>query len=210
MLEPEVAFATLDDIMQLAEDMLVHTVQKVLERRRPELEVLERDISKLEAIQKPFPRLHYDEASKILLEHPDSNFVAGDDLGAPDETILSNMHDRPVLIHHYPAGVKSFYMKRDPEDETKSLSVDVIGTEGAGELIGGSQREEDLDLLLERIEEHKLPQESFEWYLDLRRYGSVPHSGFGLGLERTVGWICGVEHIRETIPFPRMLHRIYP
>jgi asparaginyl-tRNA synthetase len=210
MLEPEVAFATLDDIMVLAEDMLVYAVQKVLERRRPELEVLERDISKLEAIQKPFPRLHYEEASKILLEHPDSDFVAGDDLGAPDETILSNMHDRPVMIHHYPAGVKSFYMKRDPEDAKASLSVDVIGTEGAGELIGGSQREEDLDVLLERIEEHKLPKESFEWYLDLRRYGSVPHSGFGLGLERTVGWICGVEHIRETIPFPRMLYRIYP
>ena len=210
MLEPEVAYATLDDIMELAEDMLVHVVGKVLERRRPELDVLERDISKLEAIQKPFPRLHYDEASKILLEHPDSDFVEGDDFGAPDETILSNMHDRPVMIHHYPTAVKAFYMKRDAEDESRCLSVDVIGTEGAGELIGGSQREEDLDLLLQRIEEHKLPKESFEWYLDLRRYGSVPHSGFGLGLERTIGWICGIEHIREAIPFPRMLYRIYP
>jgi asparaginyl-tRNA synthetase len=210
MLEPEVAYATLEDIMDLAEDMLVHVVRKVLERRRPELEALERDVARLEAIQKPFPRLHYDEAAQILVEHPGSSFKPGDDFGAPDETVLSNLHDRPVMVHRYPAAVKAFYMKRDPEDDTRSLSVDVIGTEGAGELIGGSQREEDLDVLLARIEEHQLPKEAFEWYLDLRRYGSVPHAGFGLGLERTVAWLCGIEHIREAIPFPRMLYRIYP
>jgi asparaginyl-tRNA synthetase len=210
MLEPEVAYATLEDIMELAEDMLVHVVRKVLERRRPELEVLERDLGKLEAIQKPFPRLHYDEAARILAAHEGSTFKPGDDFGAPDETILSERFDRPVMVHRYPAAVKAFYMKRDPADETKSLSVDVIGTEGAGELIGGSQREEDLELLLARIAEHKLPKEAFEWYLDLRRYGSVPHAGFGLGLERTVAWLCGIEHIREAIPFPRMMYRIYP
>ena len=149
-------------------------------------------------------------AAKILDEHPDSNFVYGDDFGAPDETILSNMHDRPLIVHRYPAGVKAFYMKRDPEDETKSLSVDVLGSEGVGELIGGSQREEDIEALMERVREHDLPEEAFKWYFDLRRYGSVPHSGFGLGLERTIGWIAGIEHIREASPFPRMMHRLYP
>ncbi len=210
MLEPEIAFATLDDVMQLSEDMLIHVVQEVLRRRRPELEVLERDISKLEAIQAPFPRITYEEASKILLEHPDSEFVAGDDLGAPDETILSEMHDRPLLIHRYPRQVKAFYMKRDPEDETKCLCVDVIGPEGVGEIIGGSQREDDLELLEREIKEHELPQEAFDWFLDLRRYGNVPHSGFGLGLERTVGWICGTKHVRECAPWPRMMQRLTP
>ncbi|QDU67292.1 asparagine--tRNA ligase [Engelhardtia mirabilis] len=210
MMEPEVAFADLGDVMELAEDMLCFVVQEVLERRRTELEVLERDLSKLECIQKPFPRLKYAEAAKILLEHPDSEFVDGDDLGAPDETILSNMYDRPLMITHYPAEVKSFYMKRDPEDPSKALCVDVLGTEGVGEMIGGSQREDDLDTLLERIREHDLPEQYFQWYLDLRRYGSVPHSGFGLGLERTVAWICGIEHVREAIPFPRMMYRIEP
>lgn len=210
MLEPEMAFATLEDAMELAEDMLVHTVSEVLRRRRPELEALERDIAKLECIQKPFPRMTYEEASKILLEHPDSEFVAGDDFGAPDETILSSMNDRPLIITHYPAAVKAFYMKRDPQDETKALAMDMIAPEGVGEIIGGSQREDDLGLLEGRVREHELDAEAFDWYLDLRRYGSVPHSGFGLGLERTIGWICGLEHVREASPYPRMMTRIRP
>jgi asparaginyl-tRNA synthetase len=209
MLEPEVAFATLEDVMDLAEDMLVHVAAEVLRRRRTELEVLERDLAKLEAIRKPFPRITYDEAAKILKDHPESTFQHGSDLGAPDETILSLRHDRPVMITHYPAAVKAFYMKREPGTD-KVKCVDVIGPEGVGELIGGSQREDDLELLLERIRHEKLPEEAFQWYLDLRRYGSVPHSGFGLGLERTVAWIAGVEHVREAIPFPRTMYRMEP
>ena len=210
MLEPEVAYADLADILVLAEDMLSHVVKHVLEKRRPELEALERDLSKLEAIVPPFPRITYDEAAKILADDPESEFQYGDDFGAPDETIISNRYDKPVMVTHYPASVKAFYMKRDPEDETKCLCVDVLGPEGVGEMIGGSQREDDLDALEERIAKHDLPKEAFEWYLDLRRYGSVPHSGFGLGLERAVGWICGVEHIRECIPFPRTMVRLEP
>ncbi len=210
MLEPEMAYAELEDVMQLAEDMLVAVVAEVLERRPKELEALERDISKLEAIQSPFPRLSYEEASAILQEHPESEFVHGDDFGAPDETILSERYDRPVLIHRYPKEVKAFYMKRDPEDDSKCLCVDVLGSEGVGEIIGGSQREDDLDVLLERIQAHELPEEAFQWYLDLRRYGSVPHGGFGLGLERTVAWICGIPHVREASPFPRMMTRLEP
>ncbi|MEM7310542.1 MAG: asparagine--tRNA ligase [Planctomycetota bacterium] len=210
MLEPEVAYADLDDIMRLAEDMVTYTVRHVLEHRRAELDVLERDIAKLEAIEPPFPRISYDEAAEILKDTPDSEFVYGDDFGAPDETVLSKRFDKPVFVHRYPAGVKSFYMKRDPEGPDKALCVDMLGTDGVGELIGGSQREDDLDLLLERIQSHELPQEFFEWYLDLRRYGTVPHSGYGLGLERFVGWIAGVEHIRECSPFPRMMYRIQP
>ncbi len=209
MLEPEVAFATLEDVLELAEDMLVHTVQEVLRRRKTELEVLERDLSKLAAIQKPFPRLTYDEAAAILKDTPESTFRYGDDLGAPDETILSLRHDRPVMITHYPAAVKAFYMKREPGTD-KVKCVDVIGPEGVGELIGGSQREDDLELLLQRIRAEQLPEEAYQWYLDLRRYGSVPHSGFGLGLERTVAWIAGVEHVREAIPFPRTMYRMEP
>ena len=210
MLEPEVAFADLYDIMQLAEDMLCSVVKEVLERRRPELDLLERDISKLEAIVPPFPRLTYDEAAKILAEHPDADFTYGEDFGAPDETILSNALRPAVMVTHYPNEVKAFYMKRDSDDPTKTLCVDVLGSEGVGELIGGSQREEDLDVLEKRIAEHELPAKAFEWYLDLRRYGSVPHSGFGIGLERTVGWIAGIEHVRECIPFPRTMYRIEP
>jgi asparaginyl-tRNA synthetase len=210
MLEPEMAYATLEDLLALAEDMLVSVVQEVLERRRTELDVLERDVKKLEAIQGPFPRLTYDQAAAILRDHPESTFKPGDDLGAPDETILSLRHDRPVMITHYPAAVKAFYMKRDPAQPDKALCVDVIGPEGVGELIGGSQREDDLELLLARIREHGLPEEAFQWYLDLRRYGSVPHAGFGLGLERTVGWIAGIEHVRECIPFPRTIYRMEP
>jgi len=209
MLEPEWAFATLADILGLAEDMLTAVVHEVLERRRTELAVLERDLSKLEAIQTPFPRITYDQAAAILKEHPESTFQYGDDLGAPDETILSLRHDRPLMITNYPAAVKAFYMKRQAGTD-KVECVDVIGPEGVGELIGGSQREEDLELLLHRIREEKLPEEAFQWYLDLRRYGSVPHSGFGLGLERTVAWIAGVEHVREAIPFPRTMYRMEP
>ena len=210
MLEPEVAYADLDDVMQLAEDMLCHVVAEVLRRRRPELEALERDLSKLEAVKAPFPRISYDEAARILAEHPESQFRHGDDFGAPDETIISNLYDRPVMVHRYPAEVKAFYMKRDPADPTRCLCVDVLGSEGVGELIGGSQREDDLDALLGRIREHQLPEEAFQWYLDLRRYGSVPHGGFGLGLERTVAWIAGIEHVREAIPFPRTIYRLNP
>lgn len=157
-----------------------------------------------------FPRITYDDASKILLEHPDSEFVEGDDFGAPDETLLAAMHDQPLVITHYPKDVKAFYMKEAPDDPTRVLAMDVIGPEGAGELIGGSQREENLDVLLEAIAKHELPMEEFEWYLDLRRFGSVPHAGFGLGLERLVRWITGIEHIREASPFPRMMTRIRP
>ena len=210
MLEPEVAFASLEDIMQLAEDMLVYIAQDMLRRRRPELEALERDLSKLERIVSPFPRLSYDEAAALLAKHPESTFKYGDDFGAPDETIISNSFDRPVLVHRYPHEVKSFYMKRDPADPKKALCVDVLGSEGVGEIIGGSQREEDYETLKARILESQLPLEAYEWYLDLRRYGSVPHSGFGLGLERTVAWLAGVEHVREASPFPRMMYRISP
>ncbi len=210
MLEPEMAYATLDDVCQLAEDMLVYVVGHVLDKRRPELEALERDLSKLEAIVPPFPRITYDEAAAILADDPESTFEYGADFGAPDETILSKRYDRPVMVTHYPAAVKAFYMKRDPAQPDKALCVDVLGSEGVGELIGGSQREDDLELLLERIREHELPQEAFDWYLDLRRYGSVPHGGFGIGLERTVGWIAGVEHVRECIPFPRTIYRMEP
>jgi asparaginyl-tRNA synthetase len=209
MVEPEIAYATLDDIMSLAEEFICFIVGRVLERCRPELAELGRDISKLEAIKPPFPRMSYSEAVDFLHAkgHP---FAWGGDLGAPDETVLSQAHERPVMIHRYPHEVKAFYMKRDPADPRFALCVDVLAPEGVGEIIGGSQREDSLEALEERIAEHKLPKEAFEWYLDLRRYGSVPHGGFGLGIERTVAWICGREHVRECIPFPRMLYRIYP
>ena len=210
MLEPEVAFANLEDIMNLAEDLVVRVVQDILRRRKAELETLERDLSLLERIQGGFARVSYDEASKILLDHPGSEFVEGDDFGAPDESILSSMHDQPVMITNYPKAIKSFYMKEDPENPERVLCMDMIAPEGVGEIIGGSQREENLDTLLAAIDKHELPKEDFDWYLDLRRFGSVPHSGFGLGLERVVGWIAGIEHVREAAPFPRMLSRIRP
>ena len=209
MIEPEVAFNDLNDNMDLAEDFLEHVVQTILKDMEEELKVLERDTTKLQNVKKPLPRITYDEAVGILKKNG-SEFEYGNDLGGTDETIISEQFDRPVMVHRYPAAVKAFYMKRDPENENLALAVDVLAPEGYGEIIGGSQREDDLDKLLERIKEHDLPQEAFEWYLDLRRYGSVPHSGFGLGLERTVGWICGLEHVRETIPFPRMIYRNTP
>ncbi len=209
MVEPEVAFATLDDLMQLGEDLICFTVEKVLERRRPELETLERDTKKLERITPPFPRLTYDEALKRLHEKG-SQVPWGEDLGGADETALSESTDKPVIIHRYPSKAKAFYMQPDAERPELALCMDMIAPEGYGEIIGGSQRIHDHDLLLQRLRENKLPEEAFRWYLDLRKFGSVPHGGFGLGLERTTAWIAGIPHIRETIPFPRMLYRIYP
>ena len=209
MVEPEVAFFDLNDDMNLAEEFLEYIVQTVLKDRSHELQILDRDISKLEKVKRPFPRISYTEAVDILHKNG-VEFQWGGDLGAPDETIISNQFDSPVMVHRYPAEVKAFYMKRDPEDEKLALAVDVLAPEGYGEIIGGSQREDNLDVLLERIKEHDLPQKYFEWYLDLRRFGSVPHSGFGLGLERTVTWICGLDHVRETIPFARMIYRNTP
>jgi asparaginyl-tRNA synthetase len=209
MVEPEVAYAGLDDIMELAEQMVTYVIQHVLQHRRQELEILERDVSRLERIQPPFARISYADAVRLLRDKG-LPFEEGGDLGAPDETAISEHFQQPVFVHRYPAAVKAFYMKRDPQDERYALCADLLAPEGAGEIIGGGQREDDLKALEERIAEHGLPREAFEWYLDLRRYGSVPHAGFGLGLERTVAWICGTEHVRECIPFPRMLYRIYP
>jgi asparaginyl-tRNA synthetase len=209
MIEPEIAFCDLYEDMDIMEDFLCYIVQRVLETKKEELKVIERDTSKLEKVQKPFPRLHYDEAVKIVKE-AGLDFEYGNDFGAPDETAISEKFDRPVMVHHYPSKVKAFYMKRDPNEPDKALACDVLAPEGYGEIIGGSQREDDYDMLIERIKEHDLPLSAFEWYLDLRKYGTVPHAGFGLGLERTVAWICGLEHVRETIPFPRMLYRLKP
>jgi asparaginyl-tRNA synthetase len=209
MVEPEMAYATLDDVIDLAEALVVFVVQRVLEKRRPELKVLERDTTKLEGVKAPFPRLSYDEAAALLKEKG-LPFEWGGDFGAPDETAISENFDRPVCVHRYPSAIKAFYMKPDPERPEVALCVDVLAPEGYGEIIGGGQRIDDYDLLVARIEEHKLPQEAFEWYLDLRRFGSVPHGGFGMGIERVVTWICGIDHLREAIPYPRMLYRIYP
>ena len=209
MVEPEVAFADLNDDMDLAEDFLEYVVQTVLKDKADELKVLERDTTKLQNVKKPLPRISYDEAVDILKKN-NIEFEYGNDLGGTDETVVSNQFDKPVMVHHYPAEVKAFYMKRDPQNGKFALAVDVLAPEGYGEIIGGSQREDNYDLLVQRIKDHNLPQEAFEWYLDLRRYGSVPHSGFGLGIERTVAWICGLDHVRETIPFARMIYRNTP
>lgn len=211
MIEPEAAFYDLDDVMTLAEEFVAAIVRSVLANRRQELDDLERDVSKLEpAAEAPFPRLTYDEAVKLLHENGHADFPYGEDFGAPHETAIGAAFDRPVLVHRWPAEIKAFYMKRDPDNPKLALGVDLIASEGYGELIGGAQREDDLETLEARIKEHDLPAESFAWFTDLRRFGSVPHGGFGLGLERTLAWICGVDHLRECIPFPRMLHRIYP
>jgi asparaginyl-tRNA synthetase len=209
MVEPEMAFADLDDVMAVAEGLVVAVVGRVLERRRRELTVLERDLSKLETIQAPFPRITYDEAIERL-QASGRDIQWGGDFGGPDETTLAQQYDRPVMVHRYPSAVKAFYMKPDPGRAEVALGVDVLAPEGYGEIIGGGERLADFDLLLARIQEHNLPQEAFEWYLDLRRYGTVPHGGFGMGIERVVAWICGLEHVRETIPYPRMLYRLYP
>jgi len=209
MVEPEVAFNDLAANMELAEEFLEHIVSSVLTNRAAELKTLERDTSFLEKVRKPLPRITYGEAVEILKKKGVA-FEWGNDFGGADETVISAEFDRPVIVHRYPAAVKAFYMKRDADNPDLALAMDVLAPEGYGEIIGGSQREDDYDVLVRRIREHQLPQSAFEWYLDLRRYGSVPHAGFGLGVERTVSWICGLDHVRETIPFPRMIYRLNP
>jgi asparaginyl-tRNA synthetase len=209
MVEPEVAFAELQDMMTLAEEFLAYIVQRVLTSNQAELRVLERDVSSLERVRAPFPRITYEEGIALLQKkgHPAK---LGDDFGGDEETILSKEFDRPVIVHRYPASMKAFYMQNDPDRPDLALCMDVLAPEGYGEIIGGGQRIHEYDKLLARINEHHLPEEPFKWYLDLRRYGSVPHAGFGMGIERAVAWICGLDHVRETIPFPRMLYRLYP
>ena len=209
MVEPEMAYATLEDVKQVGEELIVYVVSQVLEHRRPELQALERDIGKLETIQPPFPRKSYDEAVKIL-QKKGSEIQWGGDFGGTDETLIAEDYDRPVMIDRYPSQVKAFYFQPDAERPELALGVDFIAPEGYGEIIGGGQRIHDLDLLLKRLEEHKLPREAFNWYIDLRKYGTAPHAGFGMGVERFVAWMCGLEHIRETIAFPRMLYRTRP
>jgi asparaginyl-tRNA synthetase len=209
MVEPEVAFMDLAGDMQLAEDFLCAIASHVLRTRRPELETLERDVSKLEAIRSPFPRISYHEAIEIL-RAAGHDAKPGDDFGGDEETVISEKFDRPVIVHHYPANLKAFYMKRDPEASDLSLCMDVLAPEGYGEVIGGGQREDDLSVLEAAVKSHGLPEEAFQWYFDIRRYGTFPHAGFGLGIERTVAWMCGLPHVRETIPFPRMLNRLSP
>jgi asparaginyl-tRNA synthetase len=209
MLEPEVAFAQLDDIMALAEGLVAFVVTRVLERRRDELKELARNVQALEKCKLPFPRLAYDDGVKML-KGKGSEITWGSDFGGTDETLLSESFDRPVLVHRYPSQVKAFYMRPDPARPEVALCVDMLAPEGYGEIVGGGERIADEQLLLRRIDEQKLPREAFEWYLDLRRYGSVPHAGFGMGIERVVAWICGLDHVRETIPFPRMLNRLTP
>jgi asparaginyl-tRNA synthetase len=209
MLEPEAAYVELDEAMVLAEGLVSAIVQSVLKNKPRELETLKRDTAKLQNVKPPFPRISYEDAIKVLQKHGNPAKF-GDDIGGDEETIISNEFDRPVMVHRYPTSIKAFYMQPDAERPDLALAFDMLAPEGYGEIIGGSQRIHDYDLLVKRLREHNLPEESFQWYLDLRRYGSVPHSGFGMGLERTVAWICGAEHIREVIPFPRMLYRVYP
>jgi len=215
MVEPEMAYAHLDDVMDLGERMITFIAGRVLEDRRDDLNVLERDITKLEAISAPFPRVHYDDAVKMLQEghakgELENNFEWGGDFGAPDETYLSSQFGQPVFVHHFPAAIKAFYFERDKERPELALGVDLLAPEGYGEIIGGGERAFDLEFLEKQIAAHDLPKEAFEWYLDLRRFGGVPHAGFGMGIERCTAWMCGIEHIRETIPFPRMLYRLRP
>ncbi|MCB0326462.1 MAG: asparagine--tRNA ligase [Bdellovibrionales bacterium] len=209
MVEPELAFADLEQDMNLAEDFLVSIVSRVLDRCQEHLKVLERDTSKLEMVQKPFPRVHYNDAIKVLKDLG-QDIEWGGDFGAEDETKLTQQYDRPIIVHRFPSAIKAFYMREDPTDPKLSLSMDVLGPEGYGEIIGGGERETSLEVLEKKIEHDQLPKEAFQWYLDLRRYGSVPHAGFGLGLERAITWICGLHHVRETIPFPRMMERLTP
>ena len=209
MVEPEMAYVDLDENMTWAEQLVGFIIQRVLETCTNELMLLERNTTKLESIVPPFPRITYDEAVGILKENG-VEFTYGSDFGAPDETILSEQFDKPILIHRWPANIKAFYMKRDSDNPDLALGVDMIAPEGYGEIIGGGQREDNLDILIDTIRHHDLPLGPFKWYLDLRKFGSVPHSGFGLGLERTVAWICGTKHIRETIPFPRTMSRLEP
>jgi len=209
MVEPEMAYATLEDVKQVAEELIIFLVGRVLENRREELAVLERDVSKLEAVRAPFPRISYDEAVRIL-QAKGSQIEWGGDFGGTDETLISEGHDRPLLVDRFPTSIKAFYFQPDSERPELALGVDVLAPEGYGEIVGGGQRIHDLDLLLRRIEEHHLPKEAFDWYIDLRKYGAVPHAGFGMGVERCVTWMCGLDHVRETIAFPRMLYRTRP
>jgi len=209
MVEPEIAFAHLEDAMALAEGLVCNVVERVLESRREELKTLERDTAKLENVRPPFPRLHYDDAIK-LIQAQGSETAWGSDFGGTDETVIAAAHDRPVVVHRFPTAIKAFYMAPDPDRPELSLSADILAPEGYGEIVGGGERLADHALLLHRIHEHDLPEEAFRWYLDLRKYGAFPHAGFGMGIERVVTWISGIEHLRETIAFPRMLYRIYP
>ena len=209
MVEPEIAYATLDDLMVWIERFVEAIVARVLEDRREELKILGRDVAALERVHPPFPRVSYDDAARVLTEKG-LPFEWGGDFGGTDETVLTEGQDRPFFVHRFPASVKAFYMKRDPLDDRLSLSCDLLAPEGYGEIVGGGQREDDYETLVKRIEQEQLSRETFEWYLDLRRYGSVPHSGFGMGIERALAWICGIEHLRETIPFPRLLNRLRP
>lgn len=209
MIEPEVAYCDLDGDMDIAEEFIEYVVQTVIKKCEAELKVLERDVSKLETVKRPFPRISYDEAVQIIKESG-IEFEDGNDFGGTDETVISEKYDRPVMVHRYPAAVKAFYMKNDPADPSKALCVDMLAPEGYGEIIGGGQREDDLKVLEAKIHQHNLPMEAFDWYLDVRKFGSVPHSGFGLGIERAVTWICGLKHIRETSPFPRTIYRLKP
>jgi asparaginyl-tRNA synthetase len=209
MVEPEIAFAHLDDAVALAEGLVCRVVERVLEARKDELATLERDTSKLENVKAPFPRVHYDDAIK-LIQAKGSTTPWGSDFGGTDETVIAQAHEKPVVVHRFPSAIKAFYMAPDPDRPELSLSADILAPEGYGEIVGGGERLADLDLLLRRIKEHDLPEEAFRWYLDLRRYGAFPHAGFGMGIERVVTWIAGIEHLRETIAFPRMLYRIYP
>ena len=209
MIEAEMAYFDLDDNMKMQEDMICFVIRRILDKCAAELETLGRDTSRLENVAAPFPRISYTEAVDILRQAGE-DFTWGEDFGAPHETIISEHFNSPVFVHRYPAAIKAFYMKPDPDNPKVVLGADLLAPEGYGEIIGGGQRIDDLNLLAQRLAEHNLPEEAFGWYLDLRRYGSVPHAGFGLGLERTVAWICGLEHIRESIPFPRMLHKMYP
>jgi asparaginyl-tRNA synthetase len=209
MIEPEVAYLDLDGDMELAEEFIESVVERVLESRVEELKVIERDTSVLEKVKRPFPRISYTDAIEVLRKNGhETNW--GDDIGGDEETTISNQYDRPVMVHHFPSAIKAFYMKHDPEHDELALGFDMLAPEGRGEIIGGGQREDNYDTLVRRIQHERLPMEAFDWYLDLRKYGSVPHAGFGLGLERTVGWICGLSHVRETIPFPRMISRLKP
>lgn len=209
MLEPEAAFLDLEGLMELEENMIAYMAAEVVKNNAADLKAIGRDISKIEAIKAPFPRLHYNDAIELL--HAEGNDLPwGEDFGADEETIISSKFDRPVFVHRYPAKCKAFYMKRDPENTEHALCVDMLAPEGYGEVTGGGQRMENYEELASQIEAHGLPREAYEWYLDLRRYGSVPHSGFGIGIERTITWICGIDHLRETIPYPRMLTRLYP
>lgn len=209
MVEPEVAFAQLNDMMDLAEEFLIFIVERVLETRRHELSVLERNVARLESIKSPFPRLTYEDAIGLLQKRNNATQL-GDDFGGDEETIISQEFDRPVIIHRYPSSLKAFYMQPDEKRPDLALCMDVLAPEGYGEIIGGGQRIHDVEFLRARLKEHHLPEDAFRWYLDLRQFGSVPHAGFGMGIERAVAWICGLEHVRETIPFPRMLYKLYP